>query len=896
MFTALHEKRQVFKMQEKHRVLGIKSRYTDKILHNSIIEQSISIGFRSGKPVSNLTVGFDSEWQDCNTHNLILSYQFYVVEYGFGILLVMKDGCRLKLEDLIFIIYHSLGVGEKRKLETINLVSHFTRADMFALTDLEQSLVKFKSIKAIQKTFASVMENNYVFLDVNEHRKAIKFRLVDTLLLSDKRSLKKIGKSINIEKIEIGDRIKDMKSFLNEDPALFAQYAMNDAVICSIFFKSFLEICKGLNVNKTPVTASGLAELYFESNVVDYQKVLGYNEVLSFHYDSNKNQIVGREHMSLSKQVYYSKISYYGGRNEAYMFGIYTEKWFDYDVKNAYPSALLTLQDIDWDHADSVKSITDIEFNDVGYIWLKFKFRKDVKYPMFPIKYHDSLIYVQEGETIITLTEFYTAVKNDMLEKYEILTGVKFRRLNDLKIPHLVAKLINERNKYDKDDINNLIYKLIANSIYGKLTQGIKKKNGLDLQASIKSENFYIVNTKSRASGIYNPALAGYVTGFIRSIIGEYLHCIHTSFPAANIISVTTDGFVTNIELPERFYTGRGMHLCEKLSDARKHFVFDASILELKHQSTVDSENYCIETRNYWMSKGDKLLVAKGGVQTAAKETDGVIKELTDMFLNLKSKYKQRSLTTIQQFLANQYKDLLTIESEHTKNWDFDFKRQINENSVTEKIVKTETGECVKKLCFDTIPFKNLEEYTYMQEVYVKYLKAHTNINKIQTLDDYKKFREFFTQCRIADGHTGSLRSVIERKIIVILLLKHYTPYNISKMLNIAERNIYQIETSKNYQEIKSGKTLFKRIPAEMFEMLEFQQFYNSILEPLYTCGRLSNSDIHDLKYHIKSKIKQSETNEVYHSPDYMKCLSSDSLLKDLDCLIEDFNAGKLSL
>jgi hypothetical protein len=43
-----------------------------------------------------------------------------------------------------------------------------------------------------------------------------------------------------------------------------------------------------------------------------------------------------------------------------------------------------------------------------------------------------------------------------------------------------------------------------------------------------------------------NPILAGYITGFIRSVIGECLHNISTL--KGEVISATTDGFITNIE------------------------------------------------------------------------------------------------------------------------------------------------------------------------------------------------------------------------------------------------------------------------------------------------------------------------------------------------------------
>jgi len=310
--------------------------------------------------------------------------------------------------------------------------------------------------------------------------------------------------------------------------------------------------------------------------------------------------------------------------------------------------------------------------------------------------------------------------------------------------------------------------------------------------------------------------------------------------------------------------------------------------------SDIDSDNYAVQTRNYWMSKGAERIVAKGGVQTVANDTDAVVQELTRMFLNIESSYKQRSLTTIQQFLTNEHRDLVMLEFDRSKNWDYDFKRWIDAQSVSERTIQTDTG-AVKKICYDTVPFRNIDDYSYIQEMYVKFLKSQRNINKIQTVEDYKNFLDYIRKNELADTHADDLYSIVERKVIIILLIKGHTAYSISKMLKTDERKVYKIETSKNYREIRRGGSSFKKITKEAFDSADIQQVFNRIILPVHSYEKMSVNEQQDLIYYIRKEILQRSIDEVYHSVDYFESLVADSLTRELDEMLDEFNAGKLS-
>lgn len=77
----------------------------------------------------------------------------------------------------------------------------------------------------------------------------------------------------------------------------------------------------------------------------------------------------------------------------------------------------------------------------------------------------------------------------------------------------------------------------MGNSIYGNVVRGISNKQNFD---SLTGKMFRVTGTE-----LSNPILASWSTAFIRSVIGECLHNIQTL--GGLVVSVTTDGFLTNI-------------------------------------------------------------------------------------------------------------------------------------------------------------------------------------------------------------------------------------------------------------------------------------------------------------------------------------------------------------
>lgn len=189
---------------------------------------------------------------------------------------------------------------------------------------------------------------------------------------------------------------------------------------------------------------------------------------------------------------------YRGGRNEFFMYGIDRENiWYDYDLSGAYATCISILGIPDYRQVEFKDKWTDDELNyyfdktwkeSYGVLKVNFKFPDNSKYPCIPVHLDkSSTIYPLEGENILVST-------------YELIVarqmGVELSNVSGCIIPFLhkeeegfvypffeiVKIFINERGKYPKQNVINLLWKLINNSIYGQTAIGLNVKLMFDLE------------------------------------------------------------------------------------------------------------------------------------------------------------------------------------------------------------------------------------------------------------------------------------------------------------------------------------------------------------------------------------------------------------------------------
>jgi len=272
---------------------------------------------------------------------------------------------------------------------------------------------------------------------------------------------------------------------------------------------------------------------------------------------------------------------------------------------------------------------------------IQFEFPPSVRFPNLPVRLDfSSIIFPLSGETFCTGHEFVLAMKLGC--KINILSGVVIpfverkeqekpkkriasltlqrepqidelhqKFLEHLKIPSLktpekhlsenylflekqlenlkvssklepieehttqfyrvVKTLLVERLKYPKGSYMNLLYKFIANAGIGQMARGLNQKKRYDCQSN---------STRVMPSGeLVSPLYAGWITGNIRTTLSEIMNGI----PDSEIISSTTDGFITTEKNLESIKPGPEALFSELYYETRKKLTGSGALLELKY-------------------------------------------------------------------------------------------------------------------------------------------------------------------------------------------------------------------------------------------------------------------------------------------------------------------------
>ena len=179
----------------------------------------------------------------------------------------------------------------------------------------------------------------------------------------------------------------------------------------------------------------------------------------------------------------------------------------------------------------------------IAFADITFEFPSNTFYPNLCVKHHEyGLINPLNGRTVATITEIHLAIrmgcKIKIHEAFVIESGFEYLFKDHLK------GLIDARNKAKKDgdELTQQMLKLLVNTLYGKIAQGIHPKNTLDLRdEGVKSFG---------RSPVTQPFIASMITGTLRAALSTILVAMdelnkdgHNYLP----ISATTDGVLYKV-------------------------------------------------------------------------------------------------------------------------------------------------------------------------------------------------------------------------------------------------------------------------------------------------------------------------------------------------------------
>ena len=624
------------------------------------------------------------------------------------------------------------------------------------LTQIHHGLVSLQNIKVYPRYLAVGNGHTRLF--------PMKLNIRDTLTHTPPKqgSLAELGNSIGLQKVDVPVETKaHMDQFLLNNPVNYFEYASTDSVITLLYAASLY------SVNVTPkVTITSAAAGVMRDVISKYLGIYGNDKEAREKFDkiyrglrnvTNGNVSTGNvqvpyirsmdvEPINLDTQAvqYMASCAYHGGYNGCSEVGYFTNHTNDFDLKNAYPTAMVLVPDVDWGNPIksewnnvSIPACADQLFDSPTPLQLMYAHVESFKFPVstsfpcipvvvegipiYPLEYDSTAEYCKNVPSVfITGPELYLAYKLGAtvnMDKLYILSALtrKNKDGTGVEVSHSLAKgvksFIEDRAQAKayaksmnlKNYLPDTILKVMVNSCYGKVAQNVIEKRTWDAYTEEM--------TSIGASFITNPVSASLITAIVRCVlIAAQNQCISMGY---HVYSVTTDGFISDV--PESVLTGLDLFGFTQLLYGSRMFLTNNQsgvIWEIKHQQD-DLLNF---TTRGNVSLNPNGVLARNNVVTGFKKSDkGSYDErlwVMDKVLTRKSKleFDSGDWTKFKEIILKKADDFDIIVSKKHISMDFDMKRKpVRDSFVTEKPVIA--GKQYEIVCFTTNPYTNVGEY-----------------------------------------------------------------------------------------------------------------------------------------------------------------------------------------
>ncbi|MDM1108136.1 hypothetical protein [Escherichia coli] len=740
-----------------------------------------------------LHIGFDTEYvfNPETRQNDILSYQSYVVlpdNTGISNIIYPPDSqkkSRLSFKEFLCqTITPLLETGVITKWPgIINIYAHFIRADIASFANFWSDYKIL--LKGIRGTVSSFKNRYGIDFDEQQERRVkteqIMFdkrtspprcsnvAFIDTLLITPGgMGLAECGELLGLPKLTIPApySITNMREYLLGDRAGFEAYALRDAEIAVRYALQVRNFCaRELMIDRVPATIGAMAVSRFtktlKENNMSPEVCLGTHiktrelwltEKQAFRTIKNPASVPSRELFET-----FPINCYHGGRNECFMMGVTpSDHWYDYDLAGAYTTGLLDILTPDYGNIRLSKNPDDYCGHVMGFALVTFRFPESVPYPSLPVRTDQyGLFFPLSGESWATAPEIELAlslgaemtIHNGIIVPWICDTSPHNSESTSVFLP-FVQQVRENRNRHIKGSLEEKFWKEIGNSLYGKLAQGLRAKTAFDTARGL--------NRSLPPSSVTQPFFAAHVTGFIRAVVGELMNALPSD---SSVVSVTTDGFLTNCPLDKINMSGplssRFQSLCDIVDPG-------SSMLTCKHEV---SQLIVMKTRGqltYRAIQGKPVVHARAGVKPPADIPRSDYNDyMVDLYLNrLPGQTLSRStlISTREMWLSES--DLVSREQDIRLNLEFDFKRQPVQPAMNEG-----------HLLMFSRPWDNMEEALQQRSLFDDWRQTHT----LKTLADWDDWCDFL-YCRTVFSDmklkVGSKRS---DDILVRLFLRALT-------------------------------------------------------------------------------------------------------------------------
>ena len=812
-----------------------------------LISKTASIDFKN-REFHNFE-GFDTEFVDVNNENEIVEREFdhndidmssdtqasvYNREQDYQELISMQFSRKIgKIRINSFIIVENYERFEFNKM--IIGVDKFIRKLLYLKSFMFKSVMlahfgivdysKFEKLKTkynlennyltnIRKSLVTSRRLNVYEYDKNKHKKVLsKVHLRDTMLLDNPKSLKKLGQELGFKKISIGDKIKNMKKFLNEDIDNYYNYAIRDSEITlelaeryyskELFDDNFIltvasqsaKLGKKLIMNHFSFTEDEYSK-YFQGK----HKVKGYKKTTTKFFDETAQQIQICANL------------YAGGRNETYRYGIFQGFFIDIDTVSFYPNCasmipFLNLVEVPYTINPGMVNDRTFDFNriEVGMCQINFEYDENEKITGIPIFLEEyGIIYVKSGQAVwCSVQEIKSAYKNGC--RIEIISGFVFKTLDNLENPleivydNMLQLRKMYKEKYGKGSSEEKKQKLLNNSLYGKMGQGIKHKKSYNIKTDRSEE---IVE-----SDVSSACYANATTSIARAVITELMLLFSRYNKQFVLCNVVTDGFLLETD---KFYTDDELNQII-FDNYKKDFYPNLRLFIKQLQKQQNSKDIRVVEQKHAGSKAI-LIKTRGTVLYTPNEIKKTVQlsltgfkfsselsELTEyekaefienLFKTRKSRVevKVAKLITAKSYRRNKSELSKTIYKKFSFN--YDFKRKKTKESEFENVIRFETN------CYNDIEeFKKdklkFEQYKDIQHISFQDFERIDSINKIK--DFSLKINKNYTSEQILDRFILALAKAKKLKFNSKLILSY------DDVLKIYELNNRECSFDRDY-------------------------------------------------------------------------------------------------
>lgn len=535
-------------------------------------------------------------------------------------------------------------------------------------------------------------------------------------------SLAALGDALSQPKITLPDGFdkSQMGALLSKRPDVFMVYSATDAVITLLWIE---QMAQAVNT-QIPVTLGGQAADILRKTIcaargwstVDFdEKFRGLIRV------TESDELDQRKRVPMPKDEGASTIhaaaqAYYGGRNEAFLFGIHhaTEAWYDFDLSGAYPTAMSLIPDLDFDkHPVAITgTITKGMIHPFMALFglVRFRFPVDTLYPCLPIKdmHGRGLVYPIEGQTWASAPEIWLALEIGAYVEF-VQPGLLHPTKPLYSLGDGVKVLVEARAlakaTFGKGSPQELAAKERANSAYGKLAQGLAGKRGYSTR-----------HDASRAippSKVTSAPHATMTTALVRAVVSAAM--VQLGRMGYRIASVTTDGFLT--DAPQEVVKSLDLFgLRDPFVKARHWLANEDEIWELKHAAR---SLVMLKTRGGFgvgEIDGHKLPAAgagykvSGGAVKARVADIGKAEALAELFLTRPGKvgFQFHALPSPRDYVRKGA-DGIGTNVDKSVSWEWDYKRRPGDDAHTAQVEID--GRVYEHVSYSTVPWRTMTEF-----------------------------------------------------------------------------------------------------------------------------------------------------------------------------------------